>query len=212
MKLSVILSLLIVSSLDVVQAQNAYVKLGQQALMDGNFKEAVLHLEKACVVDSTNANALWMLGYSYYHSENYKKAISTYCKVVEIKPADCSAYYYRAMAKSNYARDIQTTPADKEKYLLGAIMDLTKAIAINPLDIKFYQNRGIFYRDYATFKLQKANKFYDKNRGISSLKASVSDLEKVLSDNPERKDISAQLDMSKQQLIIATTIKANASL
>jgi tetratricopeptide (TPR) repeat protein len=205
MKLSVILSLLIVSSLEVAQAQNAYVKLGQQALMDGNFKEAVLHLEKACVVDSTNANALWMLGYSYYHSENYKKAIATYCKVVEIKPTDCSAYYYRAMAKSYSARDVQATPADKEKYLLGAIMDLTKAITINPLDIKFYQNRGIFYRDYAVFRLQKNNKlFYDKARGISSLKASVADLEKVLSDNPERKDISAQLEMSRQQLAIAT--------
>lgn len=172
--------------------------------MDGDFKQAVRHLEKACVVDSTNANALWMLGYSYYHSENYKKAIATYCKVVEIKPTDCSAYYYRAMAKSYSARDVQATPGDKEKYMLGAIVDLTKAITINPLDIKFYQNRGIFYRDYGIFKLQKTSRFYDRNRGINSLKASVSDLEKVLSDNPDRKDISAQLELSKQQLALAS--------
>lgn len=204
MKLSVILSLLIITSVEVVQAQNAYVKLGQQALMNGDFKQAVSHLEKACVVDSTNANALWMLGYSYYHSENYKKAIATYCKVIEIKPTDCSAYYYRAMAKSYCARDLQSTAAEKEKNLLGAILDLSKAITINPTDIKFYQNRGIFYRDYGVFKLQKANKFYDKNRGINSLKASVTDLEKVLAENPDRKDIITQLDMSKQQLGVAT--------
>ncbi|RKR82584.1 tetratricopeptide repeat protein [Mucilaginibacter gracilis] len=209
MKLSVILSFLIVASVEVVQAQNAYVKLGQQALMDGDFKQAVSHLEKACVVDSTNANALWMLGYSYYHSENYKKAIATYCKVIEIKPTDCSAYYYRAMAKSYYARDVQTSAADKEKNLLGAILDLSKAININPNDIKFYQNRGIFYREYAAFKLQKANKFYDRTRGLNSLKASVTDLEKVLADNPDRKDISTQLDMSKQQLTVATAAVHN---
>lgn len=177
--------------------------------MDGDFKKAVLHLEKACVVDSTNANALWMLGYSYYHCENYKKAIATYCRVVELKPADWSAYYYRAMARSYYARDIQTTAADKEKSMLGAILDLTKAIAINPADIKCYQNRGIFYRDYAVFKLQKTNKFYDKTRGINSLKASVADLEKVLAESPDRKDISTQLDLSKQQLVAATVITHN---
>ena len=203
MKLSIILSFLIVSSFQVVQAQSTHFKLGQQALMDGNFKDAVAHLEKACVIDSTNANALWMLGYSYYHSENYKKAISTYNKVVELKPADCSAYYYRAMAKSNSARDVQMASLDREKNLLGAILDLTKAISINPQDLKFYQNRGIFYRDYAVFKLQKSNKLYDKTRGLNALKASVGDLEKVLTDNPDRKDISAQLDISKQQLTAA---------
>jgi tetratricopeptide (TPR) repeat protein len=203
MRFSVILSLIVISSLKVAQAQSAYVKLGQQALMDGNFKQAVEHLEKACVVDSTNANALWMLGYSYYHSENYKKAIAAYSKVVEIKPTDCSAYYYRAMARSYFARDALTTSQEKEKNLLGAILDLTKAITINPLDIKFYQNRGIFYRDYGMFKLQKANKFYDKNRGVNSLKASVNDLEKVLTDNPERKDVSSLLDQSKQLLTVA---------
>jgi tetratricopeptide (TPR) repeat protein len=211
MKLSVILSFLIVTSFEVAQAQNAYMKLGQQALMNGDFKQAVSHLERACVVDSTNANALWMLGYSYYHSENYKKAIATYSKVVEIKPTDCSAYYYRAMAKSYCARDVQSNAADKEKNLLGAILDLSKAININPNDIKFYQNRGIFYRDYGVFKLQKTNKFYDRARGVNSLKASVADLEKVLGDNPERKDISTQLDLSKQQLNVATSAVATVA-
>ncbi len=76
MKISVIISFLIISSLENVSAQNSYFKLGQQALMDGDFKVAASQLEKACLVDSTNANALWMLGYSYYHSENYKKSIA----------------------------------------------------------------------------------------------------------------------------------------
>lgn len=202
MKLSVIVSFLIMSSLESAVAQSAYVKMGQQALMDGDFRSAVSHLEKACITDSTNANALWMLGYSYYHSDNYKKSITAYTRVIAIKPADASAYYYRARAKSYLGKDNQTSPADKELYLLGAIVDLTKAISINsdPNDSKFYQNRGLAYRDYGLFKLQNNSHFYDRARGINSLKASISDLEKVLNDNPGRMDIANLIDQSKDKL------------
>jgi len=199
-------SFLIISSVESLLGQSAYIKMGQQALMDGDFKTAVNHLEKACVVDSTNANALWMLGYSYYHDQNYKKSIVTYTRLLEIKPTDESAYYFRALSKSFLARDAQALPADKEKNLLGAILDLTNAISINPADIKFYQNRGIFYREYGVFKLQKSTHFYDRNRGIKSLKASIADLEKVLNENPDRKDIASLLDLSKQQLMAANAI------
>lgn len=206
MKFSVILSFLVISSVESLLGQSAYIKMGQQALMDGDFKTAVNHLEKACVVDSTNANALWMLGYSYYHDQNYKKSIVTYTRLLEIKPTDESAYYFRALAKSFLARDAAASPADKEKNLLGAIIDLTNAISINPSDIKFYQNRGIFYREYGIFKLQKSTKFYDRSRGIKSLRASVADLEKVLNENPDRKDIAQLLEVSKQQLTAATAM------
>src|SRR6201992_2630574 len=156
MKISVILSFLILSSVNTALAQNAYFKLGQQAFFDGDFKSAVSHLEKSCVIDSTNASALWMLGYSYYHSGNYKKSIAAYTRVIAIKPADGSAYYYRARAEDYFAKDGQLSDANKEKYLLGAIVDFTKAIDVNPTDnetnVKFYQNRGIVYREYAEFK------------------------------------------------------------
>src|ERR1700709_652821 len=126
MKFSVIISFLIITTLENSSAQNAYVKLGQQALMDGDFKVAVVQLEKACLIDSTNANALWMLGYSYYHSENYKKSIAAYTKEIAINPVDASAYYYRARAKSYLGKDNQVSVSEKEKYLIGAIYDLTK--------------------------------------------------------------------------------------
>ena len=202
MKLSIIISFLIVYSIENASGQSAYFKLGQQALMDGDFKTAVAHLEKACLIDSTNANALWMLGYSYYHSENYKKSIIAYTKELTISPADATAYYYRARAKSYLGRDNQVSAADKEKYLLGAIFDLTKAISIDPNDNnnRYYQTRGIAYREYGVFKLQVTGHFYDKNRGVNSLKASITDLEKVLADNPNRPDISTLLDLSKQKL------------
>jgi len=178
--------------------------MGQQAFFDGDFKAAVSHLERSCVIDSTNSSALWMLGYSYYHSENYKKSIAAYTRVISLKPADASAYYYRARAKSYFAKDSQLPDAEKEKYLLGAIVDFTKAISIDPNDTqnntKYYQNRGIAYREYGEFKLMSNSRFYDRVRGTNSLKASISDLEKVLNDNPGRQDIANQIEISKQRL------------
>ncbi|RYY32768.1 MAG: tetratricopeptide repeat protein, partial [Sphingobacteriaceae bacterium] len=148
------------------------------------------------------ANALWMLGYSYYHSDNYKKSIAAYTKVITIKPTDASAYYYRARAKSFLGKDPQLTDAEREKHLLGAIHDLTKAMAVtaDQNDMKLYQNRGIAYREYGVFKIQHATQAQDRTRGISSLKASILDLEKVLNANPGRSDIAMLLDLSKEKL------------
>jgi tetratricopeptide (TPR) repeat protein len=156
MKLSLIISFLVITSLENTSAQNSYFKLGQQALMDGDFKAAAAQLEKACLIDSTNANALWMLGYSYYHSENYKKSIAAYNKELAINPTDAMAYYYRARSKGYLGKDNQLSQADKEKYLIGAIFDLTKAISIEPNDTKF-QTRGISSLiDLSRLKLDEA--------------------------------------------------------
>jgi tetratricopeptide (TPR) repeat protein len=209
MRFSLILSFFVISSVEIVQGQSAFVKLGQKALIDGDFKSAVQHLEKACITDSTNSNALWMLGYSYYHCESYQNSIAAYSKLISIKPADASAYYFRSRSKSFLGKDARMSSEEKEKNLLGAIVDLTKAITIDKNDLKFYQNRGIAYRDYALFKLQKGNKFYDKNRGINSLRASITDLQKVLTESPGRKDIVLQLEMSKDQLNKALLINAS---
>jgi tetratricopeptide (TPR) repeat protein len=204
MRFATIVSLLVITSLE-SSAQNAYVKLGQQAFMDGNFKTAVAQLEKACAIDSTNANAYWMLGYSYYHSENYRKSITAYTKAIFINPVDATAYYYRARAKGYLGKDNYLSPDEREKYLLGAIFDLTKAIAIDPGEqTKSYQTRAIAYREYGMFKLIPNQKNYDRVRGINSLRASVADLEKVLTENPGRSDISTLLDVSKEKLASAT--------
>jgi|GEM_PF-6462684 len=47
MKLSVIISFLVITSLENASAQNSYFKLGQQALMDGDFKAAVSQTGKS---------------------------------------------------------------------------------------------------------------------------------------------------------------------
>ncbi len=200
MKYSFILGFLIFSSFETLQAQNSYMRLGQKALFDGDFKYAVTNLEKACIIDSTNANALWMLGYSYYHCDSYKKSISAYTKLISVKPADASAYYYRARAKGYLANDNTVSAADREKYYLGSILDFTKAASLDPSQIRYYQNRGIAYKEYGIFKLVKNTGFYDRSRALNAFRASVADLQKVLDTDPSRRDITSLLDLSKEQL------------
>ena len=203
MKLSVVISFLFISLSEPVLAQNAYVRLGKQAFIDGDFKSAVKQLEKACLIDSTNANSLWMLGYSYFHSDNYAKSIVAFNRELAITPTDAYAYYYRAQAKTHLGKDIQASVVDRERYLIDAIFDYTKAIEINPNDAKiasFYQNRGLTYRDYGFFKLDPNLKSFDRVRGIRALRASIDDLERVLASDPSRAGISSLIDQSKEKL------------
>jgi tetratricopeptide (TPR) repeat protein len=206
MRLPILVSFLVISSVEHAVAQNAYIKLGQQAYIEGNFKAAITQLEKGRLIDSTNANALWMLGYSYYHSDNYVKSITAFTKEIAIEPADAHAYYYRAKAQFRLGTDSQNA-AEKEKYLLGAIIDFTKAIAINPSEAKitsFYQNRGIAYKEYGSFRLQPNTKFFDRARCINAWKAGLTDLQKVYDTDRSRDDISALIDALKAKLDAAT--------
>ena len=203
MRLPVIISFLIVSAAEPILAQNSYIKLGQQAMFDGNFKLAVKQLEKGAQLDTTNANALFMLGYSYYQSQNYAKSIATFNRQLAIAPNEAQAYYFRASAKVYMGKDFGLTPAEREKHLLGAIWDYTHAITASPNDGKitsFYQNRGIAYREYGVFKGQANLPTYNKARAIQALKASIEDMEKILASEPHRNDIATQLDLSKEKL------------
>lgn len=182
-------------------AQNSYQKMGQKALMDGNFKLAVTHLEKAIVTDSNNVNTLYMLGYSYYHSANYKKAVSSFSRLVSLKPGETSAYYYRGKAKAILANETKgMANAEREKLLLASIRDFTKAIELNADDVKFYQNRAIAYRDYGVLKGQKIPKLYDKTKALTALKSCIHDLEKVLEISPGRKDITQEITDVKSHM------------
>jgi len=204
MRLSAVVSFLILASFVPIMAQNAYMRLGKQAYLNADYKDAVTKLEKAYAIDSTNANALYMLGYSYYHSDNYPKSIAAFTKYLALTPTDGWAYYFRGRAKTYMAKELQMQPSEREKHLFGAIFDLTKAITFNPNDTKinsFYQTRGITYREYGIFKLQaNLRGTYDKITGIKALKASITDFEKVLATDPNRNDIATQLDLSKEKL------------
>ena len=188
------LLLFLVLFVSTVFAQNPDYKMGERALINGNFKAAVLSLEKALAADSNDVNTLYMLGYSYYHANNYTKAVTTFARVISLKPAENSAYYYRGKARNIMANDTKgISNPDREKLLLMAIRDFSKAIELNSDDVKLYQNRAVAYRDYGVLKGQKIPNFYDKNKAVGAFRSCISDFEKVLSLTPGRKDITSQL-------------------
>lgn len=187
--------LVILLSANFALAQTSYHKMGQKALIDGNFKLAVTNLEKAVALDSSDVNTLYMLGYSYYHSSAYKEAVSTFSKVINLKPGDNSAYYYRGKARNIMATETKgMANTDREKLLLASIKDFSKAIELNQDDVKLYQNRAVAYRDYGVLKGQKIPNLYDKGKATSSFRSCIADFEKVLSITPDRRDVITQLE------------------
>src|SRR5690606_4125679 len=128
---------------------NPYVKLGQKALIDGDFKTAVTNLEKALPSDPSNLDIQYMLGYSQYQSNDYKGATKSFSSVLKGRPEDVSAYYYRAKAQNTLAVDPDSKMSDNQRSTLleASIGDYNKAIELNDTDMKLYQNRAMAYRD-----------------------------------------------------------------
>lgn len=184
------------------KAENPYVKLGQKALIDGNFRSAVAHLEKSLPSESNNSNVLYMLAYSYYHSGDFQKSISTFGQVISLRPGEVSAYYYRGKARNVLATRLNSplSSTEREKLLLASVRDYSTAISLNGADLKLYQNRAIAYRDHGILKSQKIPKFYDKAAAASSFKSSIADLQHVLELSPARKDITDELKKVKVYL------------
>jgi tetratricopeptide (TPR) repeat protein len=182
-------------------AQTPFERLGQKAMMEGEFKTAASYFEKAYSTDNSNMNALWLMGYSNYHAAEYKKSVDTFNKLIIMKPTETVAYYYRGKAKvllSNSIKDYRSI--EKEKLLLSAIKDFSTSIDLSPNDMKLYQNRGLAYQEYGIFKSQKINDTFNKSAVINSINASIIDLQKVLDENTTRRDILSQIEKSKQIL------------
>lgn len=179
------------------EIKNNYVRLGQKALMDGNFKEAVTHLEKSMPSEAGNADVLYMLAYSYYHSGDYPKAISTFGQVISLRPNNVSAYYYRGKARNIQGTQLSASYTEREKLLQAAIRDFSKAIELNSEDQKLFQNRAIAYRDYGILKGQKVPKFYDKTAAENAFKSCIDDLQHLLDANPGRKDVADEMKKAK---------------
>ncbi|HWW41676.1 tetratricopeptide repeat protein [Pedobacter sp.] len=195
--------LLIVFSTATSMAQTGgYDKLGMQAMMKGDFKGAVSQLEKADVKNPNNAEVLKMLGYSYFQCGDFENAISTYTRLIALKPSEYSAYYYRGKARQNIANDPKESLNQmRDNFYVSAIKDFTKAIEISGEEnAQLLQNRGIAYKDYAIFKSYKVKKATEKTACIALFNNATSDFQKILIIQPQRKDILSLVDYVKAQI------------
>lgn len=182
-----------------VESSDPNVRMGQKALLDGDFKAAAGYLEKALPKESGDPNVLYMLGYAQYHSGEYEKALTSFTKVVTMRPDDERSYYYRGRLNNILAVQTNTKlNAEKRRLLLEqAIEDFSKGIALNDQDVKLFQNRGVAYRDLGILRGTSGTELYDKEAATASYNRSIADFERVLKFFPERKDIATEIKKAK---------------
>jgi len=178
---------------------NPNVRLGQKALIDGDFKAAANHLQKALPAESGDPDVMYMLAYSQYQIGEYKKALESFGKVIQLRPDHESAYYYRGKASNILAvqTDLKISSNNREKMLNDAVSDYTKAIELNAGDAKYYQNRGIAYRDLGILLGTSGTANYDKTLATESYDKSIADFEQVLTMTPGKKDILTEVKKAK---------------
>ncbi len=180
-------------------AQEPYIRLGQKAMMNSEFSIAAGYFEKAYESNTSDVNALWYMGYSYFHANEYKKSILSFDKLINLKPTETIAYYYRGKAKSIlYTGLSNAAGTEKEKLIKGAIKDFSIGLEMSPNDLKFYQNRGLAYLDLAIFKSQKLTNIYSKSDALSAANLSVKDFQKLLVYNNGRSDILNLVDKANE--------------
>src|SRR5690606_13286236 len=178
---------------------NPHVRLGQKALIDGDFKAAAGHLQKALPEAGDDPNVMYMLAYSQYQIGDYQDALDAFSKVIALRPDHESAYYYRGKANNILAVQTETriSSSNREKMLNDAIANYTKAIELNGEDVKYYQNRGIAYRDLGILRGTAGTANYDKEIATDAYNKSVADFEQVLAMTPGKKDIQTELKKAK---------------
>ncbi|KQS40594.1 tetratricopeptide repeat protein [Pedobacter sp. Leaf194] len=183
-------------------AQNGNDKKVMDAMLKGDYKTAVTQLEKADTKDPNNVNTLKMLGYSYFQNGDYENSINTYSRLVLLKPAEVSAYYYRGKARLNIANDPkESLNSMRENFYVAAIKDFTKASELSgEEDTQMLQNRGLAYKDYAIFRSYKAKKAIEKTACVTLFNNSIADFQKVLTLQPSRKDILDWIAYDKAQI------------
>ena len=114
---------------------------------------------------SSEADEYMRLGNECYDKEDYQGAIAYYTQVLQLKPNNEDAYFYRGLARNvlgdkqgaieDYTQAIKIDPNYFKAYLIrgnaryelgdkqGAIDDYTQAIKINPNYVQAYFNRGL---------------------------------------------------------------------
>ncbi len=89
---------------DKTDYKELYRREGIQKLDEGNYEGAIVSFTDALsqghgFVKSKDYDINYYLGYSYYLNGEYDKAIETFDAVINLKPKETDAYYYRALAK-----------------------------------------------------------------------------------------------------------------
>ncbi len=158
---------------------------GNEKLRNGELQHAVLDLQKAAELASTNSLYYNVLGRTFNSLNDNKSAIDAFTKAVDIKPSNPLFLYNRAVARFNIG-DYQKSISDLNKavflkpdlgdayYIRGqifsfmgkydfSISNYNKALSLNlpgPLTTLIHYSRGLDYRHLK--ELRKAISDFEK--------------------------------------------------
>jgi tetratricopeptide (TPR) repeat protein len=115
------------------------------------------------------------LGIESIDKKDYKKAIESLDKAINLNSQNSDSYYWRGYAY------------DELEHYQKAIEDFTKSINLNPQDAPVYYARGVSYSDFGEYQkakldLIKASELYKETGNITSYN-NVQESLKIIEDN-----------------------------
>lgn len=91
----------------------AWTRLGVMTFREGQYDEAIKHLDKAIALDDKNALAYFWRGRAKAASERYMQAIADFDKKIEIEPNESAGYIHRADSRRKTG-DVEGAKKDME--------------------------------------------------------------------------------------------------
>jgi len=157
--LTVLLTLVACKTFDQVFGGNSAVEVGNQALADKKYNEAITEFTKAIKDSPDDATLYYLRGSAYYARYNdaflnndpkadgndFRLAIDDFNKAIEIDPNYAEAYDFRGLTYAAFEED------DK------ALSDYNQAIALKPDLASAYYGRGFLYEENGQYDLAIAD-------------------------------------------------------
>ena len=122
-----------------------YYSLGVQELDNDRYTEAIVHLDKAIVLNPDYSHAYLERGDAYYSLGDYVNAMDAYSESIRIDPQDTDAYTSIGAVNYNLGK-----PHD-------AILDFNRAIQLEPRNALAHSNLGITKHRIAEQETRRGN-------------------------------------------------------
>lgn len=127
-----------------VQAE-AHYSLGVQELDNDRYTDAIVHLDKAIVLNPDYSHAYLERGDAYYSLGDYVNAMDAYSESIRIDPQDTDTYTSIGAVNYNLGK-----PHD-------AILDFNRAIQLDPRNALAHSNLGITKHGIAEQEIRRGN-------------------------------------------------------
>lgn len=126
-------------------SENFYQNISKCHYKLGNYEEALININQALIMDSTNVSYLAQKADIYYENGDAMAAVAEWDKVLAMQPEYGYGYYRRGWYKE-LSGDLE-----------GGLEDLSMSIVMEPMESYFYGTRGDLYAKLGKMDLANAD-------------------------------------------------------